>query len=298
MSDFTTNIIAQYGARGEAWLAALPTITAGMAKKYGLTELVPVSNMSFNYVASGYQAAKPIILKLGLDNKALAKEAHCLKAYAAHDAAEVFASDEGMIIMERAVPGTTLKEYFPAREDEAITILCSVIKTLHQADIPKTHDFFHVSDVLKSLDKDLEIPHKLLTKARHLRDKLLATTDKTVLLHGDLHHDNLLYKGDGQAWRREKNDDGWMVIDPKGFIGDPAFELAAYLCNPIPELLQESAAKQMILQRINSASAALDIPEQRIHDWLYVKSVLGWAWNLEDNHDPGYWPLFLEKISN
>ena len=76
-------------------------------------------------------------------------------------------------------------------------------------------------------------------------------------------------------------------------IGDPAFEPAAYLCNPIPELLQENQPREIIEKRINICSAELDIDIQRITDWLYAKSVLCWAWSLEDNLDASYWKDFL-----
>lgn len=243
--------------------------------------------MSFNYVASGYQNNKPIILKIALNSKALINEASCLKAFGKHTAAEVIADDDNIIIMQRSIPGTMLKDYFPAREGEATEVLCSVIKELHLADISKNHSFCNVSELLKILDQELDIPDKISSKARHLRDELLRSANKEVLLHGDLHHDNIL-----------KNGDGWLVIDPKGFLGDPAFELAAYLCNPIPELLQEDNAKEIIANRIKLCSEQLDIPEQRITDWLYIKSVLCWAWSLDDNLDPGYWPKFLEVIDN
>ena len=58
--------------------------------------------MTFNYVASGCQNDKPIILKIGMNRKAFAK----------HAVAEVIANDNNMIIMQRAVPGSTLKAYF------------------------------------------------------------------------------------------------------------------------------------------------------------------------------------------
>ena len=56
--------------------------------------------MTFNYVASGYQNNTPIMLKIGLNNKALAKESSCLKAFAKHAVAEVLAHDDNMIIMQ------------------------------------------------------------------------------------------------------------------------------------------------------------------------------------------------------
>ena len=69
--------------------------------------------MTFNYVVSGYQNDKPIILKIGMNSKALTKEASCLKALAKHAVAEVIAHYDNMIIMQPAVPGNTLKDHFP-----------------------------------------------------------------------------------------------------------------------------------------------------------------------------------------
>lgn len=106
---------------------------------------------------------------------------------------------------------------------------------------------------------------------------------REVLLHGDLHHDNILQNGDG-----------WLVINPKGFIGDSAFEPAAYLCNRIPELLQENQPSEIIANRINICSAALGIDAQRIADWFYAATVLSWAWDIEDNLAPEYWEDFFK----
>jgi streptomycin 6-kinase len=286
MNELNKNMISLYGKEGKQWLDSLPEITAKIATKHNLSGLTPVNNMTFNYVASGYQNDNPIILKIGLNNKALAKEASCLKAFTKHAAAEVIASDNNMIIMQRAVPGRTLKDHFPDNDLDATNILCASIKELHKAPMPKSHNFYHLSKLFTALDQPLDIPDEILTKAKHLRDDLLNSTTKEVLLHGDLHHDNIL-----------KNGDSWLVIDPKGLIGDPAFESAAYLCNPIPELLQENQPREIIENRINICSAKLGIDSRRISDWLYAKSVLCWAWSLEDNLDPGYWPQFLENTS-
>jgi hypothetical protein len=67
--DFEENINNIYGDLGCKWIANLPGIVKQLANKYSLTNLHPVDNMSFNYIAKGYQNSKPIILKLSLDNK-------------------------------------------------------------------------------------------------------------------------------------------------------------------------------------------------------------------------------------
>ena len=157
--------------------------------------------------------------------------------------AKIMADDDNMIIMQRAVLGSNLKDHFPDNDEEATKILCACIKELLKASIPESHNFYHLSELFKALDQKLDIPDEILAKAKYLRDYLLKPTTKEVLLHGDLHHDNILQNGYG-----------WLAIDPKGFIGDLAFEPAAYLFTPIPELLQEDNAKQIIAESINICS--------------------------------------------
>ena len=285
MKELKKNIIKIYGDKGKQWLDSLPETVVKIANEHNLSGLTPVNNMTFNYVASGYQNDNPIILKIGMNSKAFAKEASCLKAFSKHAVAEVIAHDDNMIIMQRAVPGSTLKDYFPDNDDMATKILCESIKELHKASVPENHNFYHLSELFKTLDQKLDIPDEILNRAKHLRDELLKSTTKEVLLHGDLHHDNIL-----------KNGDSWLIIDPKGFIGDPAFEPAAYLYNPIPELLQENQPRKIIANRINICSAELGIDSRRIADWLYAKSVLCWAWSLEDNLDASYWKELLSIL--
>ena len=288
MDQFRKNTIALYGKHGKDWLERLPAIRAAISKKYQLSALNPVSNMSFNYVCSGMQNEKPIMLKLGFDQQAFSKEADCLQAFEQYGSAKVIATEPGMIIMQKLDPGMTLKSYFPQKDDQALTILCKTILQLHKAQIPKHHHFFPLKKILSILDQDLDIPQKLLDSARALRDDLLLSTKKEVLLHGDLHHENLLQHG---------ND--WKVIDPKGFIGDPLFDLCAFILGPIPELLQQNNRTGLIQKRIKICAHELQAPQQRIQDWLYVKSVLGWAWCLDDNMAPDYFKgcvSLLEKI--
>jgi streptomycin 6-kinase len=65
-------------------------------------------------------------------------------------------------------------------------------------------------------------PKRLVEMAERLFDELLSSSSSCVLLHGDLHHLNVL-----------KSQDGWKAIDPKGVAGEPAYEVCALLLNPI-----------------------------------------------------------------
>lgn len=281
---FQSNIISIYGEKGKAWLDELPQLIASVSSKLGLRDLKEVTNLTYNYVLSGFQGNNPIILKLGLDNEALRLEAFALKCFAGCGAVKVLAEDKGTLLLERAMPGTSLQSYFPAREHESIEIACRLMKKLHQTNIPAAHNFLHIQDWLTALDKDWNIPHEYLQKARKLRDQLLKTAGPDVLLHGDLHHDNILQNG---------ND--WVVIDPKGVIGEPAYEVAAFIRNPMPDLLNIQDPEQMIQSRIKGFANLIDIPVKRILDWCFVQAVLAWVWALEDGCDMGYFEQ-LTKI--
>lgn len=285
MQTFEENIISIYGDKGQQWLQDMPEITSKIALEYKLRDLKPVDNMTFNYVAQAYQDDKPVILKLGLNDKAISKEAACLKAFANCGAVDVIANTNSMILMQRAVPGITLKEYFPDQDDMATNIFCEIVTSLHTAKMQINHNFYNVRDLLKTLDQEIAIPANVLTRARDLKDYLLTSTTNEVLLHGDLHHDNIL-----------SNDDEWLVIDPKGFIGDPVFEVAAFLCNPSPELLTGNNPVDLVKKRVKICQDSLGYDEQRIKDWLYVKSVLCWAWCLEDNLEGDYFRDFIEMV--
>jgi streptomycin 6-kinase len=285
MNAFHSNIISIYRKQGESWLNALPELVAAIASRLDLRDLKEVTNLTYNYVLSGFRGDNPIILKLGLDNADLKQEAFALKCFAGCGAVKILSEDDGMLLLERAVPSISLKSYFPNMEQESIEIVCKVMKKLHQANISAAYNLPHIKDWLTALDKDWPIPDEYLQKARMLRDQLLQTSEADVLLHGDLHHDNILQNGDY-----------WVVIDPKGVIGEPAYEVSAFIRNPMPELLNYSDTQNIIHNRVTRFAAALELPSQRILNWCFVQAVLVWVWALEDSCDTGYWERLVEVL--
>lgn len=55
MKELEKNIINLYGKKGKQWLANLPNLIAQVGATYGLSNLNPVKNLSYNYVLSGFQ---------------------------------------------------------------------------------------------------------------------------------------------------------------------------------------------------------------------------------------------------
>jgi streptomycin 6-kinase len=71
-------------------------------------------------------------------------------------------------------------------------------------------------------------PWRLVELAEALFAELLASTQQEMLLHGDLHHTNILTAG------RQP----WLAIDPKGVIGEPAYEASVLCTIRYPQLMQ------------------------------------------------------------
>lgn len=81
MKTLEQNIINLYGDKGRQWLEHLPKLLTQLSNTYGLSNLKPVNNLSYNYVLSGLQGSQPIILKLGLDIDGSKREAAALMAF-------------------------------------------------------------------------------------------------------------------------------------------------------------------------------------------------------------------------
>ena len=171
MNELESNIINIYGDRGKVLLDDLPEIIKKLEVKWDLSDLTPVQNLSFNYVLTGFQNEKPIVLKVGLDENTLMREAAALTVLKNTGAVQILAQDKGVILLERVVPGTSLKGFFPDNDTQAIRIVCDVMRRLHQASVPPVHNFPHIRDWLLVLDKNWDMPTHYLEKARKLRDR-------------------------------------------------------------------------------------------------------------------------------
>lgn len=286
---FEQTIIDMYGDRGRRWLASLSATIAQLADRWEITAIQPLPNLSYNYVVSGTRNGIPVILKIGnnigFDPSAVAREAAALIALS-DQCVKVLAQDAsaGALLLERLLPGTMLKEFFPDRDIEGTTITANIINYFKSSQISSPL-FLPVGDILMILDKDWPMIGRHLQKAKALRTSLLAMTPNQVLLHGDLHHENILQHGNT-----------WRVIDPKGFIGDPAYECGAYIRNPFPGILVCQNMLTIIKKRIQMFADLLNLDERRIAEWTYVQAVVAACWIIEDHLDPCSWIKLCDAL--
>ena len=146
------------------------------------------------------------------------------------------------LLLERAEPGDDLSGL---PEDEATAIAVDVARRLWR---PAAEPFRSIHD---------HVPRWLATARAPLwAVALYAELGKRsdALVHGDFHHHNVL-----RAAR------GWLAIDPKPYLGEPEYDVAPFLWNPLSPRLRNVDARI-------AAFVAAGLDEERIRLWAAVRS--------------------------
>lgn len=277
---FSQRMIDLYGERGQAWLEALPSLLETCARRWSLS-LFPPFDLSYNYVAPARREdGSDVVLKIGVPNPELDSEIEALRIYDGRGVARLLDSDEelGALLLERLRPGAML---VTVKDDEAATeIAAGVMKQLWQP-LPAEHNFPTVEKWARGMQRlrhefnggSGPFPEKIVATAEGLFAELLPSSAPPVLLHGDLHHYNIL------AAEREP----WLALDPKGVAGEPAYEVGALLRNPTPQIAQEPELSRLLLRRIDQLAQILELDRRRLIGWAVAQAVLSAWWSYEES---------------
>jgi streptomycin 6-kinase len=290
---FTTRIIDLHGGAGREWLDHLPALIASIEEQWRIRVDEPFRTLTYHYVAPATQEdGTEAILKLAVPGDHIEREAACLRRYDGRGASYIFEHDLalGAMLLERVRPGTDIKQL---DESEAIEAVVTVMRQLHRTTAPDTL-IPTVADWWKGFQRLREqfsgttgpLPDKLVDEAESLYAELAGSMDQAVLLHGDLHHENIL-AGDRLPW---------IAIDPQGVVGEPVYEVGAFLRNPMPDLLSWSGLDKILERRVAAFSELLSIDKQRIAGWGFSQAVLSGIWSLEDHASGWEGALEVAKV--
>ncbi len=172
--------------------------------------------------------AEPAMLKIAATDEE-ERGAATLVWWAGDGAARVLARDGPALLMERATgPGSLARLARDGQDEEATRVLCAVARRLHAVRQAPPSGLVPLHDLFRALQPVARAqaahPHvRLLLRAQAAAGELLAEPRAPVVLHGDLHHGNVLDFGPGR---------GWLAIDPKGLWGERAFDFANLFINP------------------------------------------------------------------
>jgi streptomycin 6-kinase len=265
------NVVGAWGAEGKAWLAELPAWRAKVARAWELTLGEPYP-LSYHWVAPATRAdGTPAVLKLGVPGADhLPVEAATLECWAGAGAVRLLAYEPswGALLLERADPGTLA------------SALVGVMRRLHAAPVPDggLPDLESQGEAfarhLRTYPGDHPLPRALVERAGRLFDELCASAPARVVLHGDLHHDNVL--------RAER--EPWLAIDPHGVVGDPGYEAGSMVYNPDAGRSGEEMLA-LVPARIEQLAGGMGLAVERVTAWAFVKAVLSEVWSAEAGPD-------------
>jgi streptomycin 6-kinase len=256
-----------YPARCD-WLAALPQIIEDIASDWALELGEPyLPGGQCAWVAPARNpAGDELALKVGWRHREAEHEPDALRFWDGDGAVRCFATrsleDTTALLLERCVPGAPLKCSLP--EPEQDVVLAGLMRRLWARHPQDGHPFGSLKDMCDQWADWFELdfaadrrgldPGLAREGITTLRE-LPSTADRGVLLCTDLHAGNVLA---AQRWP-------WLVIDPKPFIGDPAYEPVQHMLNCDERLATDPAG---LARRM---AGLLDLNPERVRLWLFAR---------------------------
>ena len=264
---------------GDEWLATVPELIDRAITRWGLR--IEDRDRLAQGTASLVLAVRcaddsPAVLKLGLPHMEAADEIAGLRFWNGNPTVRLLDADEanGVMLLERCVPGTPLSSLPEEEQDEVVVSLLRELWSsadtrdepdaeTETAEMPRLHGSFRpLSEMLAYWSDEVRersakhVDSALIGDALSLFEELPRTSPRSVLLATDLHAGNVL-----RAERR-----GWLVIDPKPFVGDPAYDVTQHLLN---------CGTRMAADPLGVVSRVADLAEldtDRVRLWMFARA--------------------------
>ena len=267
------------GEAGAAWINGLTELIAEVAGRWSLTVEPHFKNLSYNYVAPVRRTdGEAAVLKLCVPDHDFLCEAEALSIFNGSACVRLLKLDReaGAALLERVEPGV---EVHVLEDDIAETGAVAAVMRELQRPYSGIFPFPYATEwINNALDPDaipnLKAKNPWIERALSRLTEIASGPAENVLLHGDLHHDNVL------SSRREP----WLAIDPKGVIGDPAWEIAPFLFNRL-ERYPSVDWPSIIRRRAGQMADELSLDRERVYAWSAVRAIQSAWWSLRD--EPG-----------
>ncbi len=289
-NNFIQTVKNTWAEKGTAWLEKLPDRIKKLSDYWRLTDIQDVPNMSYNYVAFALQdESKQVVLKISCDHAIFEDEYRALRYFKGYGSVKLLDINEHYhaLLLERIMPGTLLKKVKLLDTNSVIKNYAEVVNAIASAPASNRNHFTHVRHWCNVLDriKDTRIETRYVNKAKEMSDFLLNSSQQEYVCHGDLHLENIIQHGAH-----------WISIDPKGIIGEKAFEASAFDLLSDSELKLQNEITVIARHRIKSLSTVLVVPYERLLLWFYVRCVISAQWFIEDNGDPSKMIRLIEIL--
>jgi streptomycin 6-kinase len=268
-----TKIIKNWG---EIFYDKLPYILNECEERWKLHSLMLNDYFAINCIfVCKSERYGDAVLKIGTGNYPLSTEINILREYEGKRYCKLFDADiENDIIIEELIsPGNVL--IFDTSRVQRISVFSSLYNNLHIAPADPTIYPLYLDWVQKAVkyiseEKDNPQLREHALKAKDIYKSVIADYSRMMLLNGDFHCGNLVKRTNGS----------YAIIDPKGVVGDPVFDLSRFvICEFRTNLTYDNCIEAVEL--IYNLSEKVYVPPKIIMKCVYIETVVWLGEHLE-----------------
>jgi len=248
----------------KAWELSLPT---EMAKT--------TTSWIYKVIHNNSPAVLKVLTPLG--KKFEASSSRILQCFGGSGAVRLLKFDEGALLLEY-VDGDKLSTLVKEGHDlQAAHVICDVLDQLHQysgATPSEVYDLRRQFQSLYTRAKN-ENSDSIYFKTAKVAEHLVATQKSQRLLHGDIHHTNIL----------KSSVRGWLAIDPQSIYGERTYDVANSFFNPddTPEIVETPNRIEALAEVF---AERLQTDKKRVLQFAYAHGGLSSSWQLDDGENP------------
>ena len=245
------------------WLESLPRAVQELEDRWRVTPDAPLSGeeptCSYVEAVRRLDGARAV-LKISMPHMEQEHEAEGLRFWNGDPTVRLIESDDatGAMLLERCEPGTTLRVLDECEQD---IVISDLLRQLWQP-MPALHRFRPLSTLIEYWSNetlaalDLWPDRGLVREGLRVFKELAHSATSNVLLATDLHAGNVL--------RSERKP--WLVIDPKPFVGDHAYDGTQHLFNCTARM------KSNPNKTIRRLADLLGVDHERLRLWTFARA--------------------------
>ena len=244
------------------WLEALPLLVEELCGRWALTLDAPFEkcDATSSWVAPAIRAnGQHAVLKIGVPHFEAQDEIEALEYLDGDPTVYLLEAEPSAnaMLLERCDPGTSLRRVPIAEQD---VIVARLLRRFWRRPAP-ARNFRPLAAMIElwcdatRRDRDRWLDAPLVLDGLAALEELARPSPDDVLLATDLHAGNVL-----RARRRP-----WLVIDPKPFVGDAAYDATQHLLNTLPRVSADPNGS------ITSLAGKLGVDSERVRLWLFAR---------------------------